>query len=124
MSKKTILIIEDDKFLQSLVAKKLIEAGFEVLVSLDSKEAMAVLENNKPDLIVLDIILPIMNGFEILSMLKKDNATKNIPVIILSNLGQKEEIEKAMALGAVDFLIKVNFTPEEILRKIKSIVGS
>lgn len=122
MPKKTILIIEDDKFLQSLVAKKLIEAGFEVLVSSDSKEAMKVLENQKPDLIVLDIILPVMNGFEILSMLKKDDATKNIPVIILSNLGQKEEVEKAMALGAVDFMIKVNFTPEEILRKIKSIV--
>lgn len=122
MPKKTILIIEDDKFLQSLVSKKLVEAGFEVLVSSDSKEAMKVLENQKPDLIVLDIILPIMNGFEILSMLKKDDATKNIPVIILSNLGQKEEVEKAMALGAVDFMIKVNFTPEEIVRKIKSII--
>lgn len=122
MDKKLILIIEDDKFFQTLVAKKLVNEGFDVMVASDSKEALKILEESTPSLIVLDLILPLLSGFEILSIVKKDEKTKDIPVLILSNLGQKEEIEKAMALGAVDFMVKVNFTPEEIVRKIKSII--
>lgn len=122
MDKKLILIIEDDKFFQTLVSKKLTNEGFNVLAASDSREALKILEENKPALIVLDLILPLLSGFEILSVLKKDEKTKDIPVLILSNLGQKEEVEKAIALGAVGFMIKVNFTPEEIVRKIKSIV--
>ncbi|MBU2109353.1 response regulator [Patescibacteria group bacterium] len=122
MDKKTILIIEDDTFFQNLISKKLVNEGFEVLVASDSRQALSILEEKKPNLIVLDLILPVLDGFGILSIIKKDEKTKDIPVIILSNLGQKEEIEKAIALGAVDFMIKVNFTPEEIVRKIKSII--
>lgn len=120
MEKKKILVIEDDKFFQTLVTKKLIGEGYEVLTASDSNEALAILEKEKPNLIILDLILPILDGFEILSIVKKDEKTKDIPVIILSNLGQKEEVERAIALGANDFMIKVNFTPEEIAGKIKS----
>lgn len=122
MGKKTILIIEDDTFFQNLISKKLVNEGFEVLVASDSRQALSILEEKKPNLIILDLILPVLDGFGILSIVKKDEKTKDIPVIILSNLGQKEEIERAIALGAVDFMIKVNFTPEEIVRKIKSII--
>lgn len=122
MNPKTILIIEDDKFLFSLIAKKLEKEGFKVLNAIDSKEAFKILEEVKPDLIILDLVLPVLDGYEILSILKKEKNTKDIPVIILSNLGQKEDVEKAMALGAVDFMIKVNFTPDEIIRKIKNIL--
>jgi len=121
MDKKLVLIIEDDKFFQSLVSKRLINEGFDVITASDSKEALKVLEEKKPALILLDLILPLLSGFEILSIIKKDERTKDIPVIVLSNLGQKEEVEKAMALGAKDFMIKVNFTPEEIVRKVKSV---
>lgn len=122
MDKKVILIIEDDTFFQNLISKKLVNEGFEVLVASDSRQALSILEEKKPNLIILDLILPVLDGFGILSIVKKDEKTKDIPVIILSNLGQKEEIERAIALGAVDFMIKVNFTPEEIVRKIKSII--
>jgi len=122
MDKKTILIIEDDTFFQNLISKKLVNEGFEVLVASDSRQALSILEEKKPNLIVLDLILPVLDGFGILSIIKKDEKTKDIPVIILSNLGQKEEIERAISLGAADFMIKVNFTPEEIVRKIKSII--
>lgn len=122
MDKKTILIIEDDTFFQNLISKKLVNEGFEVLVASDSRQALSILEEKKPNLIILDLILPVLDGFGILSIIKKDEKTKDIPVIILSNLGQKEEIERALSLGAVDFMIKVNFTPEEIVRKIKSII--
>ncbi|MBU3925835.1 response regulator [Patescibacteria group bacterium] len=121
MDKKLVLIIEDDKFFQALVSKRLINEGFDVITASDSKEALKVLEEKKPALILLDLILPLLSGFEILSIIKKDERTKDIPVIVLSNLGQKEEVEKAMALGAKDFMIKVNFTPEEIVRKVKSV---
>lgn len=122
MDKKLVLIIEDDKFFQTLVSKKLVNEGFDVVAASESKEALKILEENKPSLIILDLILPLLSGFEILSIIKKDEKMKDIPVLILSNLGQKEEIERAMALGAVDFMVKVNFTPDEIVRKVKSII--
>lgn len=122
MDKKLILIIEDDKFFQTLVSKKLVNEGFDVVAASESKEALKILEENKPSLIILDLILPLLSGFEILSIIKKDEKMKDIPVLILSNLGQKEEIERVIALGAVDFMVKVNFTPDEIVRKVKSII--
>ncbi len=122
MDKKLVLIIEDDKFFQTLVSKRLENEGFDVMAASDSKEALKILEESNPSLIILDLILPLLSGFEILSIVKKNEKTKDIPVLILSNLGQKEEIEKAMALGAVDFMVKVNFIPDEIVRKVKSII--
>ncbi len=123
MEKESILLIEDDKFFRDLVSKKLVESGFEVLMAHDSKEAFEVLENSNPVIIILDLILPGLDGFEILSMIKKDKKTSDVPVIILSNLGQEEEVAKAKALGAADFMIKVNFTPDEIVAKIKDVLN-
>ena len=118
---KKILIIEDDDFFRQMISKKL-QKDFETGSARDSKEAFAYLETTLPNLIILDLILPGLDGFEILSIVKKDKRTAGIPVIVLSNLGQTEEIERAKSLGASDFLVKINFTVEEILEKIKGIL--
>ena len=123
MAKESILIVEDDKFFRDLVSKKLEKNGFEMFLAADSKEALAILEEKRPSLIISDLILPGLDGFELISMIKKDEKTKHIPVIVLSNLGQKEEIEKATSLGAIDFMVKVNFTPDEIVSKIKNVLS-
>jgi CheY-like chemotaxis protein len=117
-----ILIIEDDKFLRELIAKKLGGEGYEVLGADDGQEGVQAAHKEKPDLILLDIILPVVDGFEALRQLKEQEATKDIPVIMLSNLGQKEDISKAMQLGAADYMIKAHFTPTEIMQKIEKII--
>jgi len=119
---KKILIIEDDKFLRELIAKKLLKENFEIFEAIDGEEGLKKIKEEKPDLILLDLILPGIDGFEVLAQIKKDPAMLSIPVIILSNLGQKEDIEKGMRMGAVDFLIKAHFTPGEIIDKIKSVL--
>lgn len=122
MDKKTILIIEDDEFFNDMVSSKLKETDFEVVQTGDSKEAFEYLDKNIPDLILLDLILPGMDGYEILSLIKKDNRTSSIPVVISSNLGQKDEIDRAMSLGADEFLVKVNFIPDEIVERVKMVL--
>ncbi|PIP17398.1 MAG: response regulator [Candidatus Portnoybacteria bacterium CG23_combo_of_CG06-09_8_20_14_all_37_13] len=117
---RTILIIEDDKFLRELIAQKLIKEGFEISEAVDGEEGMKKVKEEKPDLILLDLILPGIDGFEVLARMKEDPVLAAIPVIILSNLGQKEDVEKGLKLGAVDYLIKAHFTPGEIIDKIKA----
>jgi len=117
---KKILVIEDDKFLRELITKKISRAGFQALEAVNGEEAIKIIKESKPDLILLDLILPGIDGFEVLSQMKKDTKIKTIPVIILSNLGQKEDVEKGMELGAQDYLIKAHFTPGEIIEKIKT----
>jgi DNA-binding response OmpR family regulator len=119
---KKILIIEDDNFLRELIVKKLLREGFEVKEALDGEEGVKKTKEEKPDLVLLDLILPTFDGFEVLSRIKMDSETKEIPVVILSNLGQKDEIERGMAMGAADYLVKANFTPSEIVAKIKAIL--
>ena len=118
--KKKVLIIEDDRFLRELISRKLSDDGFEIVEAVDGEEGIKKIKEEKPDLILLDLILPSIDGFEVLSRIKKDESVKSIPVIILSNLGQKEEVEKGLKLGAVDYLIKAHFTPGEIISKIKN----
>jgi DNA-binding response OmpR family regulator len=115
---KTILIIEDDKFLRELIAQKLIKEGYEISEAIDGEEAMKKVREEKPNLVLLDLILPGIDGFEVLSKMKEDPALAQIPVIILSNLGQKEDVERGLKLGAVDYLIKAHFTLGEIIEKI------
>ncbi|MCH7828791.1 response regulator [Patescibacteria group bacterium] len=117
-----ILIIEDDRFLKELITQKVRQAGYEVVGAMDGEEGLTLAGEELPNLILLDLILPTMDGFEVLRKLKEQEATKNIPVIILSNLGQKEDIDKGMQLGAIDYMVKAHFTPGEITEKIKSIV--
>lgn len=117
---KTILIIEDDKFLRELIAQKLIKEGYEVSEAVDGEEGIKKVKDEKPTLVLLDLILPGIDGFEVLNRMKEDIALSPIPVIILSNLGQKEDVEKGLKLGAADYLIKAHFTPGEIIEKIKN----
>ncbi len=117
---KKILIVEDDKFLRELVARKLSSEGFEVLEAVDGEEGIKKIKEGKPDLVLLDLILPGIDGFEVLSKIKEDQELSSIPVIVLSNLGQREEVERGMKLGATDYLIKAHFTPGEIIEKIKN----
>lgn len=120
--KKKILIVEDDKFLRELVAKKLTAEGFDVQEAIDGESGVKKAKEIRPDIILLDLILPGIDGFEVLSRIKEDPATEMIPVIILSNLGQKEDIERGLKLGASDFLVKAKFTPSEIIEKIKNLL--
>jgi DNA-binding response OmpR family regulator len=115
-----ILIIEDDKFLRELIAKKLNEEGFGVDEAVDGEEGLRKSKEGKPNLILLDLILPGIDGFEVLAKIKQDPEIKSIPVIILSNLGQKEDIEKGLKLGAFDYLVKAHFTPGEIIEKVRN----
>lgn len=121
MERKKILIIEDDVFFRDLLLKKFVKEGFDVFTAGDGKEAFDYLVSNSPELIILDLILPGLSGYEILSILKKDKKTLGIPVVVLSNLGQQEEINRAMGLGAADFMVKVNFTLEEVVAKVRKI---
>lgn len=114
MEQKKILSIEDDVFLSSLVSGKLIEAGFSVTVAGTGADGLAKAKLVHPDLILLDIMLPDMGGYEILETLKADPETKDIPVVILSNLGGRDEIEKGVQLGATSYLIKSNILPHEV----------
>ncbi len=117
-----ILIIEDDKFLRELIAQKLTKESYEVFEAIDGEEGIKKIKTEKPDLVLLDLILPGIDGFEVLSQMKKDPSLSQLPVIILSNLGQKEDIEKGINLGANDYLIKAHFTPNEIIEKIKTVL--
>lgn len=118
-----VLVIEDDKFLRELLVRKLASEGFDVQNAIDAQAAFTILEERIPKIILCDLILPGIDGFEILKRIKENAKTKDIPVVILSNLGQKEDLDKAMALGAKDFMVKANFTLDEIVTKVRSIVG-
>jgi len=119
---KKILIIEDDSFLSEMYSAKLIQDGFQTEIAVDGKEGMSKIKSLEPDLILLDIVLPKMDGFEILENIKKDEKIKNIPVILLTNLGQKNEIEKGLSLGAEEYIIKAHFTPTAVVAKVKEIL--
>ncbi|MFA5714181.1 MAG: response regulator [Candidatus Paceibacterota bacterium] len=119
---KKILIIEDDKFLRELMSKKLLSMGYDVVSAADGESGLVMIKESKPDVVLLDLILPGINGFEVLEMAKKDPETANVPIVILSNLGQGEDIEKGLKLGAKDFLVKAHFTPQEIINKLKIIL--
>lgn len=116
---KKILIVEDDKFLRELIVRKLDEEGYEIAEALDGEEGSKKAKEEKPDLVLLDLILPGIDGFEVLAGIKQDSQTSAIPVIILSNLGQTEDVEKGLKLGAIDYLVKAHFTPGEIIEKVK-----
>ena len=121
---RKILIIEDDKFLAQLLAKKLSQENFQSLITPTGEEGLKRIEEESFDLVILDLLLPEMDGFEVLEKIKKNEKIKHIPVLILSNLGQKEEIKRGLELGATDYLVKANFTPNEIIEKVKTILKS
>lgn len=119
-----ILIIEDDKFLRELIVRKLsIEKEFEIVHAVDGESGLKVFKESKPDIVLLDLILPGIDGFEVLAKMKQDPSLSPVPVIILSNLGQKDDVERGMKLGAVDYMVKAHFTPNEIVEKLKQILA-
>ncbi|MFC1789458.1 PleD family two-component system response regulator [Patescibacteria group bacterium] len=120
---KRILIVEDDKFLRDLISQKLIKEGYDIEQAVDGEEGIKKAKEIKPALVLLDLILPGIDGFEVLTKIKEDPATNQVPVIILSNLGQREDVEKGLKLGAADYLVKAHFTPGEIIAKMKKIMG-
>lgn len=117
--KKKILIIEDDKFLLKLYSDKLRRADFEVFEALTGEEGLNKISTEKPDLIILDLILPRKSGFEILSELKIDSKTKDIPIIILTNLEQKSDIKRGLEMGAKSYLIKTDFSTNKLPQLVK-----
>jgi DNA-binding response OmpR family regulator len=117
-----ILVVEDDKFLRELITQKLAREGYDVKEAVDGEEGVIKVKEEKPDVILLDLILPGIDGFEVLAKIKEDPEVENIPVVILSNLGQRDDVERGLKLGAVDFLIKAHFTPGEIIEKIEKII--
>jgi len=121
---KKILIIEDDSFLSEMYSTKLTQDGFEVEVAIDGEQGLEKIKSVKPDLVLLDIVLPKMDGFEILENTKKDKELQDIPIILLTNLGQKNEIEKGLSLGADEYIIKAHFTPTAVVAKVKEVLKS
>ncbi len=118
---KKILLIEDDPFLVEIYSTKLKEAGFSVIVAGDGDEGLKRMREEAPDLLLLDIVLPGLNGWEILRDIKRDNKLGNLKIVILSNLGEKEEVEKGLKLGAVRYLVKAHYTPSEVVEEIRKI---
>jgi len=125
MSEKIkVLIVEDDRFLSELIATKLEKEGFAITLAGDGEVALEKLQGEVPDIILLDIMLPGMDGFEFLEKIKaeKGSPSSKVPVLILSNFGQESKVEKGLALGANDYLVKANFTTAEIVDKIKKTI--
>lgn len=118
--KKYILIAEDDSSYRNIFETKIPSEGFDVFIAKNGKELIASLESRMPNLILLDIIMPELDGFETLKYLKTTDKFKNIPVVILSSLGQKEDMEKVKLLGASEYLVKGNISISELILKIKN----
>ncbi len=117
-----ILIVEDDDFLRSLAVTKLEKEGLTVSMAANGQSALDALKSGTPDLIILDLMLPIMSGFDVLKVIKSDEATKNIKIIVFSNLGEQGDIKTCLDLGVSDYLVKANFTLDELVEKIKGLL--
>jgi DNA-binding response OmpR family regulator len=116
-----VLLIEDEKMLSTMYATKFAKEGYDLVQAFDGEEGIAKAKSEKPAVILLDIIMPKLDGFAVLKMLKSDAALKSIPVVLLTNLGQDEDIKKGKELGAIDYFIKANHTPAEVVEKVKSL---
>jgi DNA-binding response OmpR family regulator len=120
---KKILIIEDEEIILNLLQKKLEKEGYEVYIAKDGKEGVKKTIEIIPDLILLDIVMPKMDGFGVMEEKNKHKELKSIPVIVVSNSGQPVELDRAKKLGAKDWLIKTEFDPQEVIKKVKKIIG-
>jgi len=116
---KIILLVEDEPTLQKTLSLALTQEGYEVKSALDGEIGLRLAREVKPDIVLLDLILPKMDGFEVLDELKKDETTKNIPIIVLTNLESTQDIEKALALGATNYLVKANYDLKDVIEKVK-----
>lgn len=123
MNKNRVLIVEDDDFLSQMYAAKLELENFAVLTAMSGPAGLKLAQKELPDFILLDLNLPEMDGFEVLKNLKSKEETKKIPVLILTNFAQKENIDRCLDLGAEDYLIKAHFVPSEVVAKVKNILN-
>ena len=122
-TKSKILIIEDEEMLSTMYKVKFENEGFEVEIAHDGAEGLDMAIKTKPDFILLDIIMPKIDGFAVLKKLRENEGTKKTPVILLTNLGQDEDVSRGKELGAVGYLIKANNTPSEVVEKVKSLIN-
>ncbi|MBU4360710.1 response regulator [Patescibacteria group bacterium] len=120
----TILLIEDDDFLASMYQTKLEIEGYKVLMANDGEKGLAMIKKHIPDLVLLDIVLPKLDGFGVLKEVKKSKVLSSIPVILLTNLSQKEDVQKGFDLKADDYLIKAHYMPSEVITKIKKTLNT
>lgn len=118
-----VLVVEDDQTLNKIYVSRLKEAGYKIQSVFDGEAAVIAAKDFSPDLIILDLLLPKKDGYLVLEELKKNSSTKNIPVVVTSNLGQTDDVEKALGLGANDFLIKSNVSLAEMLDKVKLLIN-
>jgi DNA-binding response OmpR family regulator len=122
-STRRILLAEDDRFLRKAAETALKRQGFTVLAAVDGEEALRMARAEAPDLILLDLIMPKLQGFEVLRALKADAATAATPVIILSNLGQESDVKQAMDAGAVGYFVKANLSLQDLVKKVGETLG-
>jgi two-component system, OmpR family, alkaline phosphatase synthesis response regulator PhoP len=120
---KKILLVEDEKILAEMYKAKFVQAGFEVIWAFEAEEALDLVKRERPDLIVLDILLPKENGIAFLTWLRKDPEISQTPVVAFSNYDDPETKREAFKLGVKDYLIKTSYTPQEIVDKAKSYLG-
>lgn len=119
---KKVLVIEDDRFLSSLMKARLEKEGFSTAQAFDGEQAYSFLKQEKPDLIILDLIMPKMSGFELLENISVDPQISQVPVMILSNLGQESDIQKVKRLGATQYFVKVKTSIDELVEKVKDLL--
>ncbi len=119
----SILLVEDDTFLGNIYKTKFEMEGFKIFVADNGEKGLSEVKKKKPSIVLLDILLPKMDGFAVLEALKKDENVKDIPVILLTNLGQKDDVEKGLEMGAIDYLIKAHFKPSEVVTKVKEVLN-
>jgi len=120
---KKILFVEDESALQKTFGEVLRQEGYQVISAMDGEEGLRLAQTEKPDLILLDLVLPKLHGFEVLKKLKEDKNTESIAVIVLTNLESTGDVEKAVQLGAKTYLVKANYDLEDVLKKVKDALG-
>ena len=118
-----VMLVEDDQFLSDIYQKKFTMEGFKISYADNGEKGLEEIKKKKPDIILLDVLMPKMDGFTVLEKLKEDEKVKDIPVILLTNLGQKDDVQKGLDSGAVDYLIKAHFKPSEVVDKIKKVLN-
>ncbi|MEX0877776.1 MAG: response regulator [Candidatus Spechtbacterales bacterium] len=119
---RKILFIEDEEYLQMTLGERLKEEGYEILTALDGELGLETAQKEQPDLILLDLILPKKDGFEVLEELKKSEELEHIPVIVLTNLEESRDIQRVLDAGATTYLVKANYEMEEVVKKIKNVL--
>ena len=119
---KKILLCEDDELLREMYALKLEKAGYEVVKAVDGQESLDKAKGENPKLILLDVMMPKMDGFQVLQNLRKESKLSKTPIIMLTNLGQEEDIKKGQEFGATDYVVKSNVTPQQVVEKVEKTI--